>query len=38
MNKSGKIYIILGLIVGLLGISVILKIREIFVMLAEAYA
>lgn len=37
MDKSGKIYIILGLIVGLLGISVILKIREIFVMLAEAY-
>ena len=38
MDKSGKIYIILGLIVGLLGISVILKIREIFVMLAEVYA
>ena len=36
MYKSGKIWTILVILVGLLGISVILKFREIVIMLYEA--
>lgn len=36
MDKSGKIYIILGLLVGLMTISVILKVRGMFIMLKNA--
>lgn len=36
MEKSGKIYIILGLLVGLMTISVILKVRDMFIMLKDA--
>lgn len=36
MNKSGKIWISLGLLVGLMTIPVILKFREIIIMLYKA--
>lgn len=36
MDKSGKIYIILGLLVGLMTISVILKVRGMFIMLKNS--
>lgn len=36
MNKLGKIWISLGLLVGLMTISVILKFREIIIMLYKA--
>lgn len=36
MDKSGKIWISLGLLVGLMTISVILKIRGMFILLKNA--